>query len=240
MTEALTLELLKTLSNHDPLLRGLVERATSATYEDFLTILYDDIKSAVTGVTKQKHLIVNENEDATTGRISLFLQGAGYYCDCASSGGNVDIEIKRNGHRWIGEAKKYTSLTAVQEGYKQLHTRYTPGTDSTGISYGGLLAYLRRPNAVKYVNDWKEKFISSFDINECKITDCSRFGVFAFNSQHNHSSYGTPFNVWHVCLPLHHDPQDKSGNETRARREKKLVNTEVKKPTARKKPSKPD
>lgn len=235
MSENLTLDLLKILGDRDPIIRGLIERATSPTYDDFLNTLYDDIKNAVHRISKQKHLIVDELEDATTGRIQLFLQGAGYHCDCASSGGNVDIEVLRNGHRWIGEAKRYTSVTAVHEGYKQLSTRYTPGSDPNGVVYGGLLAYLRFPDAAEYTQTWKSTFIADFPKDACKITDCGRFGPLAFNSEHKHKSYGTPFKVWHVCLPLHHEPEDKSGRATRARRAKKLADSDAEAPPRKRK-----
>lgn len=204
---------LQIIANGDPYLSGLVAKATMSTYEDFLKVLYSDLHHCVKFLETQAHFMEDEDEDSTTSRILSHLNGAGYSASQSNRGGNVDLVVQwtRLGFVWIGEAKKFNSVADLREGYLQLATRYVPGATSTGKSYGGLFGYLRRPNAVKYVEDWKQEFLTLPQAHGAIIRPCDKFGPFAFYSEHNHQSSGTPFEVWHVCLRLFFFPQDASG-----------------------------
>lgn len=219
MSTHLTWDMVNEISAGDPILGGLIKRRLAANYGEFLEILYDDITEGADEIRRQKHFIEKESEDGTTGRLQLFLKGRGYQCDFTAAGGNVDIEVKWKTFRWIGEAKKYTQVDKVYEGYLQLSTRYSPGTDPSGMAHGGLITYLRHPNAKEKMAVWKEALKDSFkDPSHCSFEDCNRFGPLGFYSEHEHGSHGTPFRVWHICLALHYDPLDKSGLATKARR----------------------
>ncbi len=200
------------ISNGDPFIAGILERATISSYEDFIRVLYADLHRCVKFLESQAHVIEDEHEDSTTGRILTHLDGAGYSARPANRGGNVDlvIELSRLGYTWIGEAKKFDSVADLREGYLQLATRYVPGSTSTGKSYGGLFGYLRRPNAVQHVEEWKREFLTIPIAQGAKIRPCNMLGPFAFYSEHNHQASGAPFEVWHVCLKLLVLPQDKS------------------------------
>ncbi len=220
-----------TLSAIDPHLKGFIARATTTTYIEFLSVLHDDIKDAVGVIEKQKQYITTESEDGTTGRLSLVLHGKGYLCGQVNSGGNVDLEVSRTGFRWIAEAKKFTSTAALTEGYLQLSTRYSTGAGSDGTCYGGMLAYLRRPDAVGNMIRWKKSLKDhATAAPNCVFSDCTRMGPLAFISEHVHSSYGTPFKVWHVCFVLHHEPQDKSA---RASKRKKAADATSRSPKSK-------
>ena len=224
MSSTSSYDAIKLLAASDPTVAGFFNRLWANNYTDFLKALYDDIGQGVLEIVKQKHLIVNEGEDGTTARLQLFLKGMGYSCSFAMAGGNVDIEVKRNSFSWIGEAKRYTQVSAVHQGFLQLSTRYAPPIDGSGVAYGGLLAYLRHPDAKGKMSDWKDALQASFpDPADCTFSDCTRFGPLGFYSEHVHESYGTPFRVWHVCVPLHHDPKDKSGMATKSRRATKAT-----------------
>lgn len=226
MTMVSSYDAIKALAAGDPVIAGFFNRHWATSYDDFLSALYDDIREGVVEIVKVKHLIVDEGEDSTTTKLQLFLKGMGYACSFTVSGGNVDIEVRRNSFSWIGEAKRYTQVSAVKEGFLQLTTRYAPPINGSGIAYGGLLAYLRLPDAKGKMDDWKEALKKSFpNASDCAFSDCTRFGPLGFYSEHVHESYGTPFRVWHVCVPLHHDPKDKSGKATKARRSTKPPKT---------------
>lgn len=105
---------------------------------------------------------------------------------------------------------KNTENRDMREGYLQLATRYTPGNGSLSATYGGLVGYLRRENSAKCMSSWMEHFKA--DVNaQATITPCNRRGPLGFISEHEHSSLGIPFRIWHFCVSLHFDPQDKSG-----------------------------
>lgn len=199
-------------SNDDPYVRGFIKRMQVETHAEFLDALYDDIRDAVEHLRLNPQHFLEESEDGTTTRLIGILHGKGYRCGQLNTGGNVDITVEniKLSFRWIGEAKKYNSLSNLRDGYKQLSSRYIAGSDEEGVSYGGMIAYLRRPNAVKLMADWRESFEGMDDIPPRTTGNCIRLGYFAFNSEHLHIESGLPFKVWHLCVRLHHAPIDKS------------------------------
>lgn len=216
-------------TEEDEYLRGFTDKALATTYDQFISALYKSISTAIEKLEAQSHLIEHEGEDATTARIIMFLEGAGYDATQANRSGNVDIVVKRmqRGFVWIGEAKKYNSVSDLREGYLQLATRYTPGNSNTGISYGGLIGYLRRPNAKSHVDAWRREFGGLEVARDATITDCEYFGPLAFNSEHPHQGTGMPFRVWHICAKLYFYPQDSSGRESAVGAERAITHARL-------------
>jgi hypothetical protein len=196
----------------DPYIRGFMKRASVETYAQFIDALYDDIRDAISFISLSPQHFLKESEDATTIRLMGVLIGKGYRCHQTNAGGNIDISVEniKLAYRWIGEAKKFESLSKLSEGYLQLATRYIPGVDENGTGYGGLIAYLRRPNAAKLMIDWQNEFKAMDVANGCSIQSCTRLPGLAFNSEHMHEGSGLPFRVWHLCVQLFHHPKDKS------------------------------
>lgn len=207
---------IETYAQVDPMVKGFLDRYKVRNFSEFLESLYNDICDAVVHIEKTPQFFETESEDATTMRLIGILYGKGYQCDQKNSGGNVDIVVEniRLGYKWIGEAKKFESVAKLREGYLQLSTRYVAGKDLSGTSYGGLIAYLRRPNAVALMASWHNHFLT-LDMPDLVTRPCSRFGPFAFNSQHLHLASGLPFKVWHVCVQLYHAPEDKSARQSK-------------------------
>ena len=201
-------------AKHDVRLAGLTRRIFASTYEDFLDVLHDDLKLVIERLENNPQDYPDESEDATTKRIADMLWGMQYEASHnLQAGGNVDltIEMPRRQFKWIAEAKKFSSLTGMNEGYLQLATRYRPGMGSGGVMHGGLIGYLRRPNAVKHMNDWKVAFPALATVSESLLSDCPRRHSLGFISEHGHQDFGMPFRVWHVCVVMHFAPKDKSG-----------------------------
>ena len=210
------------LQELDPMLTGYVAKLTVSTYEDFVIGLYDKIKKSISVLENHKHIIEDESEDATTNRIIMFLEGAGFKARQQSAGGNVDIYIENleHGYKWIGEAKKYESVTNMASGFKQLTTRYAFGTDKNGKGYGALIGYLRRPNSKHHIDEWKKKISILPEATNVKFLNCARMAPFAFISEHDHQSTGFPYETWHICVQLHVDPKDASGVNSKAGKER--------------------
>lgn len=212
MSHGFSISNIRAYGENDPVIRGFESRARVGTYAEFVEALYDDIRDAVAYISLSPQHFLNESEDATTHRLMGVLYGKGYRCSQTNAGGNIDITVENIvlSFRWIGEAKKFESLPNLREGYLQLATRYIPGTDETGIGYGGLIAYLRRPDAATLMADWRKEFESMEVTSGCSIQSCTRLPGRAFKSEHKHDSSGLPFRVWHLCVQLYHKPQDKS------------------------------
>jgi len=218
--ESLTLGTLKTLGNANPNLLGFVDRllvSLEGTEEEFLQVLYDDFDSIANEFQKHRHLRCHDEEDRTTIEIISNLNSRQYNVthDEASSG-HADMVVRHGRFTWIGEAKRDHSSTNILEGFKQLVTRYTTGTN--GQKSGGLLIYIQNnPNASLYMEKWKKFFMEKakeFPLEvsggEVRIEECSS-NELAFFTVHEHQVSGNLFRTRHMPILLHFNPQDKSG-----------------------------
>lgn len=210
---SLTIETLQVLGTQDIFIANMLRRLTATTYDEFIDVLYDDLKLATERLEQNPQLHADDEEDATTEKLLLILYGFQYQAfHDAQSGGAVDItvELPRRGFKWIGEAKRFRSVADMREGYLQLSTRYKPGSGSLHTVHGGLIGYLRRSHAARHVTEWKEHFKDQFHTDGTVYSQCPRRGPWGFVTEQEHVSLGVPFRVWHFCVALHFDPQDKS------------------------------
>jgi hypothetical protein len=205
---------LEDAAKYDINLAGMTRRVFASTFDEFLNVLHDDLKLVIERLENNPQNYPDESEDATTQRIADMLWGMQYEASHnLQAGGNVDltIEMSRRQFKWIAEAKKFSSISGMQEGYLQLATRYRPGMGSNGVMNGGLIGYVRRPNAAKHMTDWRTALASLPEAPGCVFEDCDRRHTLGFFSEHPHQDFGVPFRVWHTCVVLHFAPADKSG-----------------------------
>lgn len=209
---------LRRLQVMDDMLSGYLDRLKIVTYEDFINNLYDHLRRAVSSLENFKHYIEHEKEDATTARLIMYLEGAGFKARQQAAGGNVDIYVDdlSNRFKWVGEAKRYESVTNMAEGFKQLTTRYAFGTDKDGKGYGALIGYLRRPDSAHHIAAWKATISGLPEATNVRLLDCQRMAPFAFISEHDHQTTNYSYETWHICVQLHVDPKDKSGVNSQA------------------------
>jgi len=206
-------------------MHNTLRRFTVTTYDEFLSVLYDDIKLVIERLEENPQDFPDEPEDATTKRMADILWGMQYSASHnLAAGGNVDltIAISRLNFKWIAEAKKFASVTDMREGYLQLSTRYRPGMGSDGAMYGGMIGYVRSSNAAAFMKRWRTSFLNVPGAENSIVTDCSRRYALGFQSEHTHQDFGVPLRVWHNCVVLTFQPQDKSG-----RTAKRYQNSEV-------------
>lgn len=202
----------------DDMLAGYLASLKVTSYEGFVENLYNHIHRSISSLENFKHFIEHESEDATTARIIMYLEGAGFKARQQSAGGNVDIYVDNleQGYKWVGEAKKYDSVTSIAEGFKQLTTRYSFGTDKSGRGHGALIGYLRRPNSKHHIDEWKKTIQNLPEATKVQFSDCTRRAPFAFISEHEHQTSGYAYETWHICVQLHVDPKDSSGVNSKA------------------------
>jgi hypothetical protein len=201
-------------AKHDSVVAGMMHRVLATTYEEFLSALSDDLKRVIERIEDNPQSYPDESEDATTQRIADMLWGMQYECfHNLQAGGNVDLTVAmpRRQFKWIAEAKKFSSITGMREGYLQLATRYRPGMDANGVMNGGLIGYVRRPNAAKHMKDWRQAFANLPVAANNTLSNCERRHTLGFISEHAHQDYGVPLRVWHMCVVLYFAPKDVSG-----------------------------
>lgn len=207
---------LEFLAEDDIVVKNFLKRRLASTYDEFRESLSDDLLSVISQLEENPQHYRTDTEDATTQRIIDMLKVMGYTAHHnRQSGGNVDItvEVTRRNFKWLGEAKKFESVGDLREGYLQLATRYRTGMDANGVLHGGLIGYLRRPDAVGCIKDWRKHFASQDFAVKAKFDECSRRGPLGFFSEHAHKDYGLPLRVWHFCAVLHFKPEDLSGRQ---------------------------
>lgn len=211
---SLTLERLSELAKRDVFVRNAIRRIMVSTYDDFLDVLYDDLKLVIERLEENPQDFLDESEDATTKRLADMLWAMQYTASHnRASGGNVDltVEITRMNFKWIAEAKKFASVSDMRAGYLQLSTRYRPSMGTNGVMYGGMIGYIRTPNAAAHMTRWRKTLPTVSGAESTVLSDCARRYALAFQSEHAHKDFGVPLRVWHNCVVLTFSPQDKSG-----------------------------
>lgn len=209
-----TLERVSELAKTDVYVRNALRRILVSTYDDFLDVLYDDLKLVFERLEENPQDFLDESEDATTKRMADMLWAMQYTASHnRASGGNVDltVEITRMNFKWIAEAKKFSSVSDMRAGYLQLSTRYRPSMGANGVMYGGMIGYLRKSNAAAHMARWRATLPTVSGAENSVLSDCTRRHKLAFQSEHSHQDFGVPLRVWHNCIVLAFNPQDKSG-----------------------------
>jgi hypothetical protein len=187
----------------------MARRSTVNSYNDFVDLLYDDIDRIFAQMARSAKIMQGDSEDRITTELISNLRSLSYIAKHdAMAGGHVDVDVELNGFTWLGEAKFDNGAAYLEQGFLQLTTRYTSGDSNHDC--GGLLVYIKQPNALSVMTKWRELLSGSKYVTEIKIEDCHKNRL-AFRSEHTHRTTGLPYRVRHIPLLLHFDPQDKSG-----------------------------
>jgi len=209
MHKDLTLSL-KTLKNFGadvPGIENFPNRLLAGTYEEFISVLYDDIDKIVARMEENPELLKNDSEDRLTIDIINQLRAMGYDASHETKiGGHADLVVKKpiKNWLWIGEAKIHKDYAWLLKGFQQLTTRYTTGSNNN--CQGSLLIYIRNIDSKNVMDKWKTHLKEK--INDIKITPCPNNSL-SFYSSHNHQRTGLEFKVRHIPLVLCFKPQDK-------------------------------
>lgn len=211
---SLSAERLSQLGEEDDVIGDLLGRRLASNHQEFRQAVETDILRVIARLELNPQMHNEKSEDETTQAVVDMLFCMGYTAHHnAQQGGNVDITIEqtRKNFRWIAEAKIFDDVGDLREGYLQLASRYRAGMDDAGTLHGGLIAYLRRPNAAACMAGWRAHFLTLAVAQGAVTEDCLRRHQLGFYSQHAHVDFGIPFRVWHLCIVLHFKPQDASG-----------------------------
>lgn len=151
----------------------------------------------------KKNDIQDLSEDALTAQVTTNLTCFGLQATSARVGGNVDVAVSyADEYIWLGEAKIFTGVAHVWNGYLQLTQRYSTGL--AAHSRGGLLLYCYKERADALLAEWRATL--GEQLQGVLIGDGAR--ELTFVSADNSLATGQPYSVTHFAFPLHHSPQD--------------------------------
>ena len=188
-----------------------IERSQAQTYTDFVNILKCDIDEIIIGMERNRQRFINSSEDEMTFYISSMLNQLGYTATNGTQfGGSVDLNVQKvlKGWLWTAEAKIFTALDKVNEGFLQLTSRYSPG--SLEEARAGMIIYVFTKNAAKKMKTWKSHLEG---LGDCSLVTeaCVSRPNLAFYSTQTQDSSGLPLNIRHIGVALYFKPIDASG-----------------------------
>lgn len=203
----LSLKDLKNFEKFIPGLAGFPSRLLVETYDEFIAELYETIDKIISLKEENPELYDQDKEDRITIEIKNSLCLLGYNASHEQKvGGHTDLLIRKNEYLWIGEAKIHSSYDYLWEGFQQLATRYSVGSNNQ--KDGGLLIYIRVKDAKQVMEKWKDH-LSSKQLSNYSLDSCLKRDL-AFFSKHKHDRSGELFRVRHIGITLYFNPQDKS------------------------------
>jgi hypothetical protein len=191
--------------------KRFIERVNASSFEQFVSLLHEDINDIVREMEANPDHHQDTDEDGLTYFIEALLRQRSYRAAKGTrNGGSIDLTVtgRLEGFSWIAEAKIYTSLTAVKEGFLQMHTRYRPADIEKAKV--GMLIYIRREHPKKLMDEWRAE-LKEMDLIDLNFVSCTTRPNTAFFTIHTpvHSDIATE--TRHVSVSLFHKPMDKSG-----------------------------
>lgn len=188
-----------------------LERINVCSFEQFIKLLHEDINDIVREMESNPDHHQAADEDGLTYFIEVMLRQRSYRASKGTrSGGSIDLMVngRLEGFSWIAEAKIFTSISAVREGFLQMHTRYRPADIERARV--GMLIYIKREHPRKLMEDWKTE-IGTLGLHDLSFRACDTRPLTAFFTVHSPTHSDIPTETRHVSVSLYHKPLDKSG-----------------------------
>jgi len=178
---------------------------TATTHAERADALRDLVDYCCGELEQYRHLKQKDSEDALTVQIVSILKGQGVDAEHdPQHGGHCDILVKAaHGFIWIAEAKLHSSYTWLDDGFKQLTTRYSTGVP--GQDQGEVLIYCKAANSKEKLDKWREELVSRN--TEVVVFDDPRGNPLVFHSTHKHENSGLDYGVRHKIVSLYFDPK---------------------------------
>lgn len=177
-------------------------RVSRPSYADWADAVEGCIEFSMQQMSIRKNDIQDMSEDALTALLTSNLSCFGLNAASARVGGNCDVTVGYDSYLWLGEAKLFTGVAHVWDGYLQLTTRYNTGLVEHGR--GGMLLYCYKDSAGKLLAEWRAVLGEQLD-GIC-IEDGAR--ELTFLSDQSSPATGGNYRVTHFAFPLHHAPSD--------------------------------
>ncbi|WP_016834616.1 hypothetical protein [Herbaspirillum lusitanum] len=220
-SENFSLDKIETLVRGSENVQNFLRSQLVSSYEEFVEVLYDDLDLVISKLESNPQYYADDGEDKITNAMANMLTMTYYDASHGSTaGGSVDLTVKGKNPlwTWIGEAKIFSSITDLKEGFLQLTTRYRTGSPNN--SQGGILAFTKRPLAADLMRDWQNT-VRDMSLPDFSERICERRSGLAFYTTHKHEASGIPFRIRHNAVSLYFHPKDKSGRAAAKYKEKK-------------------
>lgn len=189
-----------------PEFSALFSKCFVQTYDEFLELLYKQIDLSIDELQSNAELLRKDGEDRLTVSIKSILKAKGFdVTHDEKHRGHCDLLVKLNSFRWIGEAKIHHDYDYLLKGFNQLCTRYSTG--DTNQNSGGMIIYIKGKDAKTVMDSWNKRIVEE-KFTEFSSKPCPKREL-NFLSSHLHGTSGLSFNVRHMPVLLHFDPQDK-------------------------------
>jgi len=187
--------------------------------EMFLSILYQDFDEIIRYFSERRPDFVGLNEDEISNQVKQALPMSKHcFIQVVREGGeqgHVDITIThgQKKYKWLGEAKFDRGPSYLEEGMKQLLTRYMSGNEIGG----GMLIYNKEKDSLSRMKKWREHLKTTADL--CYRTDHDdNSNKLAFISCHKHDATGLLIKTRHMYFSFLFDPKDKSARASKKNR----------------------
>ena len=200
-----TLETVKAMVDGGPgeiMLRNILAQ----THDDRLVAIQMAVDFACNELELNKHKKHGLDEDQLTIELCSMLKTFGFQvAHDEQIGGHCDIVVKGKGlFLWLAEAKMHTACAWLDQGFKQLSTRYSTGVP--GQDNGEVIIYCFNKDAKAVMDKWREELTSR---NPTVTTQPPKFGSqLLFLSSHKHEASGLEFHVRHKAVALYWSPKD--------------------------------
>jgi hypothetical protein len=184
-----------------------IRRAGAKTYDEFVSVLYEDIDDIVESVENNSKHYVNDGEDKISVAIVGRLSDTGYFATHDTDiNGHVDIVVRSRylGCMWLGEAKLDNGPEYLWGGWLQLTTRYSNSTPTNRC--GGMLIYVKKSTALQRLEGWAERLHQDGIETFSKPPRGKRGGLNFYTEQPHHKS-GLDYEVRHITVCVQHAPE---------------------------------
>ncbi|WP_279051300.1 hypothetical protein [Cedecea davisae] len=207
LDDNITIAKLKAIALVDKNTKHFLGQLLCSSYEEFLCLLYKDMTECIEFMEEDPKVRKNDGEDRLTTDIIHHFRAKGYQASHDEMiGGHSDVIIRYKDYMWLGEAKIHSGYDYLMQGFNQLCTRYSSGTNNN--CNGGMIIYIKNNNAAAVVSEWSHR-LNSAGLNGYSFSDCEDRKGLSFYSQHVHARSGLPYKVRHMGVVLGFEPQDK-------------------------------
>ncbi len=182
--------------------------AAKPTYNEFVQTVQMAVTYSCNEMSLNPQLVQGHKEDQLTNMIVSGLKHMGFDARFDTTiGGHCDVTVEQSDYSWLAEAKIHKGNKWLWQGYKQLTTRYSPGTP--GSRYGGMLIYCFKPRTDLLMQKWQERLVA--EDSSIQISLDSSYVAAAFRSDAVSRRTGEVLSVLHVPVSLLFEPQDHKG-----------------------------
>ena len=199
--------------------RWIDRLAANESPDDFARCVERDIEAIIGGLESGAKVREKDGEDRLTDEIVQSLRHMGYQATRdEGQNGNCDVTVRSRDDRflWLAEAKIHKDYDYLWDGFLQLTTRYSTGTNR--CSRGAMLIYIRNFDAKSVMDTWLQELAQrTFDNRIGVSCQADPANPLRLDSVHPHKKSGQDYGVRHFGIVLHVGAEDKSARETAAR-----------------------